>query len=215
MAYTYTLSDDTEVKSYHGEDDLTSKYNQLKDLYDFINLNEYTAFSDEFTHEYLNEKVIVGCLQRTLYSNLASDIFASVHRLFCIESKTSFVYVTGGFWQSTPSFLHEKAFVTSVTEHIAEDNRDVPTNYNKYKKYFFKITSALAKSEYNIDLADNSDEFICALVEDTTVKAIRKVEPDANDGDAVLENWESLYILNAKKTNNKAYITALMNSGYL
>lgn len=215
MAYTYTLNDGTKVNINYSATQIEEKYNKLKDTFTFIDLNEYTQFSDEFTHEYLNEKVIVSCLQRKLYTNLANDIFASVHRLFCTESKTSFVYVTGGFWQSTPSFLHEKALVTSVTEHFAEDNRNTPTNYNKYKKYFFKLTSALAKSEYNIDLTDNSDEFICALVEGSTVKAVRKVEPDADDGDALLENWESLYILNAKKTNNRSYITKLFETGYV
>ena len=121
MAYTYTLSDNTIIKSYHSTDNFYDKFTILNDVYDFIDPNEYTAFSDEFTHEYLNEKVIVGCLQRTLYSNLASDIFASAHRLFCTESKTSFVYVTGGFWQETPSFLHEKAFVTFCSIVIFEE----------------------------------------------------------------------------------------------
>jgi len=215
MAYRYTLSNGTIVNSYQDENNLTEKYNQLNSLYDFISLDEHTAFSEEFTHEYLNEKVIVGCLQREKYKTLANDIFASAHRLFCIESKTSFVYITGGYWNSTPSFLPEKAFVTSVTEHIAEDNRPTPTNYNKYKKYFFKLTSDLAKSEYNITLGDNTDEFICALVEGNTIKSVRKVEPDPDKGDAILENWEALYILNAKKTKNREYVAALTNSGYV
>lgn len=215
MAYTYTLADGTVIKSYHSSDNFYDKYTQVNDLYDFIDPNEYTAFSDEFTHEYLNEKVIVGCLQRTSYSSLADDKFASAHRLFCVESKTSFVYVTGGYWQATPSFLHADAFVTSVSEHFAEENRATPTNYNNYKKYFFKITPALAKSEYGITITGSNDEFVVALVENDVVKAIRKLEPDASDGDAVLENWEALYILNAKKTNNRSYISKLFETGYV
>ena len=51
MAYTYTLSDDTVVKSYHSEDSFMDRFNQLDSIFDFMNLNDYTAFSDEFTHE--------------------------------------------------------------------------------------------------------------------------------------------------------------------
>ena len=215
MAYTYTLNDGTKVNSYHSANKLEEKYNQLQDIFTFIDLGEYTAFSDEFTHEYLNEKIIIGCLLRNRYTNLANDTFVSAHRLFCLESKTSFVYVTGAFWQPTPSFLHTDAFVTSVSEHFAEESRATPTNYNSYKKYFFKITPALAQSEYGITLAGSSDEFIVALVENNVVKAVRKLEPDATEGDAVLENWEALYILNAKKTNNRSYIRKLFETGYV
>lgn len=223
MTYILTLKDNTVINNYTEETNLTKfkeQENYIHSLYldgiDQIPRDRCIAYSDKFTHEYLGEETVIGCVNRK-YANYLDNKFASVHRLYCIDSKTAFIYVTGGFWEDNPSWLHEKALITSVSTHFEEDPEFCSYKYNKkandYKKYWFRASAEISKSEYGIELKDDSDEFIMAIVENNTLKTVRKMIPSTDNGDDVLENWQSIYILNARKAGKKEFLKKLYESG--
>tara|TARA_Y100000361_G_scaffold67317_1_gene59223 strand:- start:661 stop:1335 length:675 start_codon:yes stop_codon:yes gene_type:complete len=223
MTYILTLKDNTVINNYTEETNPTKfkeQENYIHSLYldgiDQIPRDRCIAYSDKFTHEYLGEETVIGCVNRK-YANYLDNKFASVHRLYCIDSKTAFIYVTGGFWEDNPSWLHEKALITSVSTHFEEDPEFCSYKYNKkandYKKYWFRASAEISKSEYGIELKDDSDEFIMAIVENNTLKTVRKMIPSTDNGDDVLENWQSIYILNARKAGKKEFLKKLYESG--
>ena len=223
MTYILTLKDNTVINNYTEETNPTKFKEQENYIHslqldgiDQIPRDRCIAYSDKFTHEYLGEETVIGCVNRK-YANYLDNKFASVHRLYCIDSKTAFIYVTGGFWEDNPSWLHEKALITSVSTHFEEDPEFCSYKYNKkandYKKYWFRASAEISKSEYGIELKDDSDEFIMAIVENNTLKTVRKMIPSTDNGDDVLENWQSIYILNARKAGKKEFLKKLYESG--
>ena len=82
-----------------------------------------------------------------------------------------------------------------------------------YKHYIIRASSTVSKNEFGLELKDDSDEFICVLVENNKIVATRKLVPTEGTGDEILENWQSLYLLYARKAGKKEFLKKLYESG--
>ena len=212
MAFMFTLNNGTVVNSYETGDNYNSQWQLIKNTFDDVKL-EHTVISDTYIHEYLNEKVIQTCVARKSYIQYLNNNFVSASRLFALESKKQFLFINGGHWQDNPSWCHSDAIILSVSTHIKEDGVAYLEKADDYKKYVIKTNSTISKQEFGIELKDDSDEMIYAIVEGNTLKAVRKLEPMTGTKDELLSNWEGLYCFYTKKEDKKEYIKKLFQSG--
>ena len=212
MAYITYLANGTTVNSYVADDGYNDQINYLKTVFDWI-FPEYTLISDKFTDEYLKEEVVYGCLNRLNYKDFVNEHTVTVNRLLALESKKSYLFVLNGFWEDNPSWCHNDALIVAQSIHYEEDGKEFLTKANDYKHYIIRASASISKSEFGLELTDDSDEFLCALVENNTIKAIRKLVPTDGVGDEILENWQSLYLLYARKAGKKEFLKKLYQSG--
>mgnify|MGYP003148670753 CR=1 FL=1 len=202
MAYVTHLENGTTVNSYVADDEYNNQIDYLKSVFGW-GFPEYTLISDKFTDEYLKEEVIYGCLNRIDYKDFVNEHTVTVNRLF----------VLNGFWEDNPSWCHNDALIVAQSVHYEEDNKAFLTKAKDYKHYIIRASSTVSKNEFGLELKDDSDEFICVLVENNKIVATRKLVPTEGTGDEILENWQSLYLLYARKAGKKEFLKKLYESG--
>ena len=81
MTYILTLKDNTVINNYTEEANVTKFKEQEKyihslylDGFDIIPRDYCIAYSDKFTHEYLEEETVIGCVNRK-YANYLDNKF--------------------------------------------------------------------------------------------------------------------------------------------
>ena len=212
MAYITYLSDGTTINSYIANDGYNNQIEYLKTVFDWT-FPEYTLISDKFTDEYLQEEVIYGCLNRNYYKDFVNNHTVTVNRLLALESKKSYLFVLNGFWEDNPSWCHDDALIVAQSIHYEEDDKAFLTKAKDYKHYIIRASSTVSKNEFGLELKDDSVEFICVLVANNKIIATRKLIPTEGIGDEILENWQSLYLLYARRAGKKEFLKKLYESG--
>jgi hypothetical protein len=198
-----------------GEDQATGLFDVVKEKFTWFDKEVHRAVSQAYHHEILGEQVIRTCVVMKYAEEVLDDVFGTAHRLFGMDSGTSMFYVTKLFQGTNPAWCDENMFILSFTEHHEELNRPCSPNMLGFTEYFFVASpEKLAEMEY--DLTDvNDDTLFSVLTVNDEIVAKRRYTNFVEDDAGVLANWQTMYVMYAKKARRMDLVRSLFSKSFV
>ena len=208
-----------KVPNYRSNNSRYSElFSELKTKFPWITLSQYAGVSESYTDEYLNENVVRSCLVlKQAFTLLGNEDFALAHRLFSLDSNTSMLSITKLFVEEQPSWVSQEMFILSVTEHYEEYNKPCNPKMLTYKEYSFVAPQETLET-FSLDLSDlNNDTAFSILVDNNNqiISKRRYTNFDINDTSSFLANWQTYYIMYAKKAKRMDLVRNMFSKSYI
>jgi len=98
-----------------GTDRAEELFDTVKNKFSWFNLDEHRGVSEPYVHEVINEEVIRCCANvEYIKKALNRDVYLA-HRVFGMESNTSYLYTTDLMINDKPDWAHQDMFIMCKT----------------------------------------------------------------------------------------------------
>jgi len=198
-----------------GTDRAEELFDTVKNKFSWFNVDEHRGASEPYVHEILNEE-IQRCCATVEYVKRAlnKEVYLS-HRMFGMESGTSYLYTTDIMLDNKPSWAHQDMFIIAETNHYEEYNKPCKPEMLTFKEYFF-VASPEVLSTLNLNLDNmNEDTLFSALVSNNEVVSYRRYTNFDEESQGVLANWQVIYTLAARKARRMDLVKELYSKSYV
>jgi len=136
------------------------------------------------------------------------------HRVFGMESNTSYLYSTDLMNNDKPDWAHQDMFIMCKTNHYEEYKRLCKPEMLSFEEYFF-VASPEVLSTLNLNLDNmNEDTVFSALVSNNEVVSYRRYTNFDEQSQGVLANWQVIYTLAARRARRMDLVKELYSKSY-
>ena len=195
----YKANGDVIVNHRSGEEECVELFDRIRGSFPWFDLDFHVAASDPYTHEVFNEEVIRTCFRTTDAADMVGYNVATAHRMFCMNSNTSFVITTDLFTDEQPSWKPENSHIIAATTHHEEFDKPAPEEFNSFREYFVACKPEVAQEAFNVDITDTNEDTLYTVLHDgTDIISVRRYT-NYIEGDGVLANWQGIYVFFCKK----------------
>lgn len=214
MADTFFLRSGTAVRNHTmGTEAADALFDRLRASVPDVLYDSYQAIGDEYTHEVLGSRVIRTCLLAQDGIDLVGKAPASCHRLFELESGCSFFYTTDLFVDDKPPCMGPKSFIIAKTSHFEEFGRPCRPEMLSFSELFFIAPIEELNGFYGLQVESiQPNTLFSALVADGQIRSVRRYWSDT---DALMTNWQGVYVYFARKEGRIDLARQVMNLPYL
>jgi hypothetical protein len=214
MSDTIYLSNGTEVNNHtSGTPEADALFDRLRGVVKDVVKDIYQAIADEYQHEVIGTPVIRTCLlTQDAKDKIGRDVM-TCHRLFDLSSSKSILYTTEFFLDDKPACFGPQTFVVAKTESFEEFGRPCSPEMLGFDEYFFVAPVSELNGLYGQQLESIAPATLfSALVRDGQIVAVRRY---CNKKDALLANWQSIYVLFARRSGRIDKARDLLNLAYI
>lgn len=218
MSDTLFQSNGTKVQNHvEGSAESEPLFDSLEQQFPWSKRSLYRAIGETYTHEFLNERVTRTCLNTIEAENLIGNPVATAHRLFGRDSNTSMLYVTDLYQGERPGWATPDTFVIGETIHHQELGRPINPQMLEFKEYFFVAPKNDLETVYLVDTRDvNGSTVFSALVSGNQLVAVRRYTNFMTANvTGVLANWQSIYVMFARKAKRNDLVRRLFALSYI
>jgi len=197
-----------------GTDRADELFDIVKNKFSWFNVDEHRGASEPYVHEILNEEVRRCCATIEYIKPLLNKEVYLAHRIFGMESNTSYLYTTDIMLGDKPSWAHQDMFIIAETNHYEEYKRPCKPEMLAFKEYFF-VASPEVLSTLGLDLENlNDDTLFSALVSNNEVVSYRRYTNFDEQSQGVLANWQVIYTLAARKARRMDLVREMYSKGF-
>jgi len=196
----YKQNGDVIVNHRSGDEECVTLFDTVRGSFPWFDLDFHVAASDPYIHEVFNEQVIRTCFRTTDAEEMVGKTVATAHRMFCMDSQTSFVITTDLFEDEQPSWKPPQSHVIACTNHYEEYGKPAPTGFDSFKEYFVACSSEVAAESFGVNIENtNSDTLYTVLVDNDDNIITTRRYTNYIEGDGVLANWQGIYVFFCKR----------------
>lgn len=208
--------DGQKVKNFNMTDIRAEPlFADVKIAFPWFNPGVHRAVSEAYTHEVIGKQVMRTCIVMNFAEGMVPGLFGTAHRLFDMENLTSMMYVTKLFEGDKPSWAPDDMYILGYTEHHEEFKKPIDPLMLSFTEYFF-IASDERLEAMGFDLTDrNEDTVFSVLVSNDQVVAQRRYTNFDPEDMGVLANWQTMYVMYAKKARRMDLARALFAQPYV
>jgi hypothetical protein len=210
-------TDGVKVVNYNksSTEESNALFDRIKSKFPWFNVDVHRAVSQEYLHEYIGKNVIRTCVMMNYAESVLEGTFSTAHRLFDLDGGTSMFYVTKFFDLDQPSWADEDMHFLCYSEHHEEYGKPCDPKMLEFAEYFFVAPTEKLES-MGYDLTDKNDDTVFSvLVANNEIVAKRRYT-NFEEGDAgVLANWQTMYVLYAKKARRMDLVRNLFAQPFL
>lgn len=214
MPDTIYMEDGTVVVNHRDTaDECSERYRDIIAVFPWFNIDDHVAAAEPYTHEIFGEQTIRTCFRTTDAKTMLGRDVGTAHRVFCLDSATSYIAVTELYEDEQPEWCPDGAYVLSYTTHHQEFGKPAPAGFDSFNEYFMACRPDVVES-LGLNTTDvNDDTLISFLVTtDGNVMAKRRYS-NFVEGDGVLANWQGIYVFYCKKARRMDLARALFATG--
>ena len=195
----YKQNGDVVVNHRSGEQECLDLFDTVRASFPWFDLDFHVAAADAYDHEVLNESVIRTCFRTTDAKDMVGYEVATAHRLFCMDSQTSFVITTELFTDEQPAWKPEESHVIAATTHHEEYGKPAPTGFDGFREYFVACRPEVAAEAFGLDVTGANNDTLYTVLSNGTDKLAARRYTNYIEGDGVLANWQGIYVFFCKR----------------
>jgi len=168
-------------------------YDQLREVFPWINRENYISISTPTYHEILEEQVMTCCLPRGYSVAMFGENTMLTARKFCMESATSYIRAYYPYTGDTPDWLPEGCILMFYTENVAEYGRPFTEQSATFGDYYFKGDPGVVEAAFDLPekRGGESTYYGVTMVNDN----VTRVKQYCYDSQSTFFNWIALYNL--------------------
>ena len=166
-------------------------YDQLREVFPWVNKENYFSISTPSYHEILDEVVVTCCLPRAFSVAMFGDSVVLTTRKFCMESVTSYIRPYYLHMGDSPDWLPEGCTLMFYTENVPEYGRPFNEKASTFADYYFRGDLDTVEAHFDLPRKRGDDTTFYGV---TIVNgAPLRVKQYCYDEPGTFDNWNEVY----------------------